>query len=407
MSCHEKNVVVDGSGNVLVEDANASNTNESASNATEKINVILLAGCEPTNCSNNDGTPLTGTKTLSQQKSLLTSGLCNGDCSKDNFTIEAYSHVGGVEKVKEAIKNKPKSYVIAFGYPSGAEAPNLAKFIKDNNGDVKKLYAVEPDACPGTPNPVLTFLNAIINYGLLKKNIWGGEKDCTGKNVAGTFSKDYENCTNHYCALVQVGKQIRKEAPIVKKLDKKSGKLPFKITGSYSSIAGGDALHTFDRRKSDFWGGYMLRVENTLPAKWADRVKVGTQGGEYAGKGVNFVLKDLIKKGIKPRVTEIFITIDWQKKSVSWSFTIDEGTDSNYHTGVATRGSIGKVSSGNYDTRADAQIPKLKQDNPSNKNWTSPTIYYNTKKMTKKFKDGHIPLEDPTNKLRQYFLAYT
>lgn len=405
MACNDKNVVVDGSGNVLVEDANASNTNESASNTTEKINVIFLGGCDSSSqsCKDSDGKVTTGYKSLSQQKSLLTSGLCNGDCSKEDFTIEAYGHYE-LGKAKEAIKSKPKSYVVLFSI-SGQFSEDIAKTIKDNNGEVKKLYVVEPYSC--TPNTITKINNAINQYGLVKKNIWGGGDDCTGKNVAGTFSKDYENCTNHYCSVVQVCKQIKKEAPIVKKLDKKSGKLPFKITGSYSSIAGGDALHTFDRRKSDFWGGYMLRVENTLPAKWADRVKVGTQGGEYAGKGVNFVLKDLVKKGIKPKVTEIFITIDWQKKSVSWSFTIDEGTDSNYHTGVATRGSIGKVSSGNYDTRADAQIPKLKQDNPSNKNWTSPTIYYNTKKMTKKFKDGHIPLEDPTNKLRQYFLAYT
>lgn len=175
--------------------------------------------------------------------------------------------------------------------------------------------------------------------------------------------------------------------------------LPIKVKGSYNAKGlGPDALHSFDRRTSDKFGGYMFMSE-PVPSKWADRVKVGTQGGTYAGKGVNTVLADLISKGVKPKVSKITINIDWSKYAVSWEVTIDES--SKNFVGVKTRGSIGTTDQGVYSSRADGQIPKLKTDNPDLTNWTSPTIVYNGKTMTTGY------LEDKTNQLRQYFLAYT
>ena len=166
--------------------------------------------------------------------------------------------------------------------------------------------------------------------------------------------------------------------------------LPIVVTGNYSAKGmGADALHSFDRRKSDKFGGYMFR-EDDIPSEWTTKVNRGTQGGTYAGKGVNYILKDLANKGIRPDIAKIEINIDWVNYYVTWSVTITQSTDGKAYIGVATRGSIGNISSGTYIERADQQIPVLKNDNKQYTNW----------------KEVYL-IDDSEHKLKQYFLAYT
>jgi len=182
---------------------------------------------------------------------------------------------------------------------------------------------------------------------------------------------------------------------------KNDGSFPVIIKGCYTAKdLGGDALHSFNTRKSDNFGGYMF-TETAVPANFSNRVKVGTQGGVYAGKGVNTVIKEINSKGIKVKVSKIEINIDWTNYFVSWAVTIEKSTDEKSYIGVATRGSIGSISSGNYSDRADSQIPTLKSQNPEYTNWVSPKIIYNKNIMATGY------LEDPKKQLRQYFLAYT
>ena len=103
----------------------------------------------------------------------------------------------------------------------------------------------------------------------------------------------------------------------------------------------------------------------------------------------------------KVKVSKIEINIDWANYFVSWAVTIEKSTDEKSYIGVATRGSIGSISSGNYSDRADSQIPTLKSQNPEYTNWVSPKIIYNKNIMATGY------LEDPKKQLRQYFLAYT
>ena len=166
--------------------------------------------------------------------------------------------------------------------------------------------------------------------------------------------------------------------------------LPIVVTGNYSAKGmGADALHSFDRRKSDKFGGYMFR-EDDIPSEWTTKVNRGTQGGTYAGKGVNYILKDLANKGIRPDIAKIEINIDWVNYYVTWSVTITQSTDGKAYIGVATRGSIGNISSGTYIERADQQIPVLKNDNKQYTNW----------------KEVYL-IDDSEHKLKQYFLVYT
>jgi hypothetical protein len=162
-----------------------------------------------------------------------------------------------------------------------------------------------------------------------------------------------------------------------------TNKLPIKLSGSYkvpkNAPFKADALHSFDRRKLDGFGGYMF-MGGPIPSKWASVVKLDQ------GKGVNQVLSELIGAGIKPDVKDLKIKVN-DDYSVNWEATIDKSTDGKAYAGVSTRGSAG----GNADKRALDQIDKMKAKKPNAYNW-------------KQILDLNI--EQPI-KIRQYFFKYS
>jgi len=161
------------------------------------------------------------------------------------------------------------------------------------------------------------------------------------------------------------------------------GNLPIKLTGSYKVprviLMKADALHAFDRRKLDGFGGYMLRG-GPIPNRWKSNVKLDQ------GRGINQVLEELILSGIKPDVTEIKIKVN-DDYSVNWEATIDKSKDGKAYAGVSTRGSTGD----NADERAIEQLPKMKSKKPNASDW----------KLVLDFN-----IEKPI-KIRQYFYKYT
>jgi hypothetical protein len=161
------------------------------------------------------------------------------------------------------------------------------------------------------------------------------------------------------------------------------GNLPIKLTGSYKVpklvLGKADALHAFDRRKMDGFGGYMLRG-GPIPNRWKSLVKLDQ------GRGINQVLEELIASGIKPDVTSIKIKVN-DDYSVNWEATIDKSKDGKAYAGLSTRGSAGE----NADQRALDQIPKMKSKKPNASDW-------------KQVLDLNI---DTPVKIRQYFFKYT
>ena len=140
-------------------------------------------------------------------------------------------------------------------------------------------------------------------------------------------------------------------------------KKTIKVTGSYAVPTKIpyrlDALHSFESRQLDGFGG-----------------KMSTK--------VNAALLDLYNKGIKPDIKKIDINIDPVKYYVSWSVEIGQSTDGNAYTGLITRGSAGSGA----DARAAEQLPKL----------TSKTNAKLVKDLN--FNEGGV-------KIRQYFYKYT
>lgn len=93
-----------------------------------------------------------------------------------------------------------------------------------------------------------------------------------------------------------------------------------------------DALHSFERRKSDGFGGGMITKINTEMQK-------------------------MFKSGINPDVQSIEINIDPKLYQVKWKAVLIPSKDGIAWRGLVTRGSAGAGA----DTRALAQIPELKK----------------------------------------------
>lgn len=141
--------------------------------------------------------------------------------------------------------------------------------------------------------------------------------------------------------------------------------LPIIIKDGYSAPKGdADALHSFERRKKDGFGGKMT-------------TKIGEK------------LKEIYDAGINPDVVNINITVDSKNYTVQWEATLDESQDGNAYMGVSTRGSAG----GGADIRALGQVGPLKKELEKNgaRNITQVLDFDN--------KSGV--------KIRQYFFKYT
>lgn len=141
--------------------------------------------------------------------------------------------------------------------------------------------------------------------------------------------------------------------------------LPITITDGFQAPKGdADALHSFERRRSDKFGGRMTsKIEKKL--------------------------KEVYDAGINPDVVDIKINVDSKQYKVTWSATIDESRDGKAYVGVSTRGSAG----GGSDNRAATQVEPLKQQLKKNgaEDITLALDFKNT---------GGVPI-------RQYFFKYT
>lgn len=166
-------------------------------------------------------------------------------------------------------------------------------------------------------------------------------------------------------------------------LNEQSVTLPMKISGSYSVpnnvSSKADALHSFDRRKSDAFGGYMLR--GNPPSQWSQNVVFDQ------GKSINQALQDVWKSGVNPDVTDLKISVDPTNYTVRWEATIDKSKDGRAYVGMSTVGSTG----GGADSRAFGQIEGMKKFIPGSQDHTLVLDFNDSKGL----------------KIRQFFAKWT
>ena len=145
--------------------------------------------------------------------------------------------------------------------------------------------------------------------------------------------------------------------------DMQDVRIPMTLSGSYvvddSIPHHGDAMHSFDRRKSDKFGGRMLNgwEDEEAKRKWGRWVKLDQ------GLGINQAMQQLVALGYSPDVQDIKIQMD--KDRVRWSAKIVKSRDGKKWNGLMTRGSAG-----GGKANAMNQIDVMKSSNPEKKNWT-------------------------------------
>ena len=163
-----------------------------------KPTVIFVGGCDSSSnsCKDKEGNIKKGFTPLDGQTQLLQSGLGG------KFNIVSFGHYN-YESALSEIGNYSDPYVVLFS--AGCSKSHKFSSKLKTKGDMNKLFIVEPYSCSsGIKNNV----NTTKSDGVPSENVFGGNSNCTGKNVAGTFRTDYGG-KDHWGALKGVGSVIK------------------------------------------------------------------------------------------------------------------------------------------------------------------------------------------------------
>lgn len=128
-------------------------------------------------------------------------------------------------------------------------------------------------------------------------------------------------------ALILIGTVLKKLLSKKNKIIKGSYQVPINITNRL------DALHSFESRKLDGFGGRMSTK-------------------------INNALRELYSEGINPDIKKIEIKIDPILFKVDWLAEIGESENGIAYVGIKTRGSAGNGA----DQRAIKQLPELTKE---------------------------------------------
>jgi len=156
-----------------------------------KPTVIFIAGCSSAGeCSKKYK------YSHEEQGNMLQSALGT------NFNVITLSHESS--PLME-IKKHNNPYVVMFS-AGGKHSESVTDKMVSFNNDLNKIYIVEPYSC--NVNIKGKVVNSI-SKGVPVENVFGGDSDCTGKNVAGTFRDSYGGHT-HWDAIRGVGSVLSK-----------------------------------------------------------------------------------------------------------------------------------------------------------------------------------------------------
>lgn len=116
----------------------------------------------------------------------------------------------------------------------------------------------------------------------------------------------------------------------------------------------------FDRKTKTIKGSYQVpaNIANKLDALHAfESRKIDGFGGKMSTK-INAALRELYNQGINPDLKKLDIIIDPIKFKVDWTAEIGKSTDGIAYVGMKTRGSAGTGA----DKRAVSQLPELTKE---------------------------------------------
>lgn len=154
---------------------------------TKQPNVIYLLGGLDTRKNDKD---------ITVQSKLLKEGAGN------NLEVKGFRYNNPKGILKE-IESNSNCYVVLFS--AGCKhAFEVAEKLKQEGGDLSKMYVVEPYNSTATINSVK---NAV-NYGVPSKNIITGTYAQVGAGMVDGSTTTPKCSPSHWCSLTEVGKMI-------------------------------------------------------------------------------------------------------------------------------------------------------------------------------------------------------
>jgi len=237
---------------------------------------------------------------------------------------------GSSKNVKGFRYNTPTSVILEFlsknpkidVYMFSAGCSKAEEISKSPHINPSRVFIIEPHG----PSAKQIVVNAVKN-GIPAKNVYVGSGFSRGEGIVPGESKS--NSPLHWGALkkyasISTGSQRSTPNRVI-------------VEGSYSPRPGDyDAMHSFQSRKKDGFGGMM----NTK---------------------VNKALLEFYQSGRNPEITSIDIKMDDSSWKVNWRVVIEESKDGKAWMGLTSRGGAGpKEGPSGSIARAKLQIDELK-----------------------------------------------
>lgn len=167
--------------------SDAENDTENNSSEKEGGKILFLGGLDDKK----------GYKKLPEQENLIKKGL------RRKMDIDSFRYTNSTG-ILNAIKKNPESYIILFS--AGAKhSESVAKEVLKNNGDLKKLFIIEPY---NDYSYTYKSVNNALKLGVPKKNIWIGNKKSVGLGIIENPKKTPNCLPFHWCSLTEFGKFI-------------------------------------------------------------------------------------------------------------------------------------------------------------------------------------------------------
>jgi hypothetical protein len=308
--------------------------------------------------------------TGSQYDAVLIGGLDYraGDYKIDQQVELLKKSYGSSKNVKGFRYNTPTSTILEFlaknpkidVYMFSAGCAKAAEISKSPHINPTRVFIIEPYSASSRTKEIVA---TAVNNGVPAQNVYVGPNIARGKGtVTGESSS---NSASHWGAL---------KAYVSSSQPSKINTGRVIVEGEYSPAPGDyDAMHSFQSRKKDGFGGKM----NTK---------------------VNEALYRFYQSGRNPEITSIDIKMDDSAWKVTWRVVIEESRDGKAWMGLNSRGGAGpKDGPSGSIARAKRQIDELKTTIKSG--LADPTI------EVKEIKD--FGWQGKGAYIRQIFVAFT
>lgn len=320
------------------------------------------------------------------------------DYSLKNSVIVSFRHTAKDVLITAAIDLNPDALIVLFGV-SANKSQVLSEHLKSKSRPLSSIWINEPYTCQSGPK---SRVEQAIKSGVPASNVYSGGTDCTGSNISGASKLSdrpghFQSLTPFGSLLAAnlLAKQNTPEPsvqptqlPSVKKgpndvilpsSDDPGGKdfastpdpkdfnpskkkwnrakvgeyfietistspPKLKVSGNYDTSkapygGGGDALHSFESRKKDRFGGRMTSI-------------------------IQEQLLYFYQNGINPFIENITISVSGAV--VSWEASIVESKDGKAYVNMTSRGAAG--GNADRDQRSKENLEKKKKELPGEKN---------------------------------------